>query len=75
MALMTRDAILRGTTPISRVCVFRVILVGAADIVVIVTPEPGCWRYLVVYEQSECLHIAFQIEMILRGVLGRLSRP
>ena len=76
MGLMTRDAILRGTTPTLRVYVFRFILVGASvvDIVAIVTPEPGCWRYLVVHEESECLYVASQTETILRTVLGRLSQ-
>ena len=76
MGLTTQDAILRETTPISRVCVFRFTLVESiVDIVAIVTPEPGCWRYLIVYEHSECCYIVPQTETIPRTVLGRLSRP
>ena len=76
MGLMIQDAILRGTTPISRVYAFRFILVGSiVDIVAIVTPEPGCGRYIVVYEHSESLYVASQTETIPRTVLGRLSRP
>jgi hypothetical protein len=69
MGLMTRGAILRG--------VLRFILARASivDVVAIVTPEPGCWRYLVVYEQSEFLYVASQTGTILRTVLGRLSWP
>ena len=65
---MTRDVILQGTTPTLQCRCFLV------DIVAIVTPEPGCWWYLVVYEQSDCLLLS-QTETILHTVLGWLSWP